>query len=346
MIASIMLVTTCPECDTTFRVTAGILDQAGGQVRCGRCRHIFDANSALREHPDTKTQAIATAAGPDSLDLSTGTDEADAPSGAADAPQSPPDAPVGIVSSWYLTDAPPFDQLAAEPPADGEADRAAPGDAPADRPDGADVAIASADVPADDAEAAAGGSAEAPDWLPPLTEPVPRRRGPYAVAALLLGLALALQIVHRFRDELVAVPGLAGPLAGAYAALGLEPPLAVDLDRYELLDLTAVAEPVTEEQGWLVIETRVQNTGPAVQPVPHIFVALLDRWQETIAGRYFSPEEYAVGEVGDHSRMPSGSTIDAQFIIVDPGPAATGFELQICAPAGGSFVCDGGALFE
>ncbi len=140
---------------------------------------------------------------------------------------------------------------------------------------------------------------------------------------------------------MISSPGLAGPLAGAYAALGLEPPLAVDLDRYELLDLTAVAEPVTEEQGWLVIETRVQNTRRLA-----LVVALLDRWQETIAGRYFSPEEYAVGEVGDHSRMPSGSTIDAQFIIVDPGPAATGFELQICAPAGGSFVCDGGALFE
>jgi hypothetical protein len=38
--------------------------------------------------------------------------------------------------------------------------------------------------------------------------------------------------------------------------------------------------------------------------------------------------------------MEVGSTVDAQFIIVDPGPDATGFELEFCARVEGAFVCD------
>ena len=54
-----MLVTTCPGCQTTFKVTVAILEKAGGQVRCGRCAHVFDANVNLREHAATETQDIA-----------------------------------------------------------------------------------------------------------------------------------------------------------------------------------------------------------------------------------------------------------------------------------------------
>ncbi|MET0656855.1 MAG: MJ0042-type zinc finger domain-containing protein, partial [Steroidobacteraceae bacterium] len=32
------MLTQCPECQTTFRITPAILRAASGQVRCGRCR--------------------------------------------------------------------------------------------------------------------------------------------------------------------------------------------------------------------------------------------------------------------------------------------------------------------
>jgi predicted Zn finger-like uncharacterized protein len=38
-----MLLTRCPECDTTFRVTDETLKKASGQVRCGRCASVFNA---------------------------------------------------------------------------------------------------------------------------------------------------------------------------------------------------------------------------------------------------------------------------------------------------------------
>jgi hypothetical protein len=125
-----------------------------------------------------------------------------------------------------------------------------------------------------------------------------------------------------------------------YARAGIDVLAPVDLDQFNLLDLTALAETASDQQGWLIIETRVQNRGPKVQPFPHIFVRLEDRWEDTVAGRYFSPEEYTVSAVNDFSRMRVGETIDAQFIIMDPGPSATGFELELCARIAHGFKCE------
>ena len=138
-----------------------------------------------------------------------------------------------------------------------------------------------------------------------------------------------------------------GPtLEQVYSRIGIEVFAPVDLNQFNLLDLRALAEPASEEQGWLIIETRVQNRGPKVQPYPHIFVRLEDRWEDTVAGRYFSPEEYAVSTVTDFSRMNVGTTIDAQFIIMDPGPSATGFELEFCAQIVRGLKCESDSDFR
>ena len=45
--------TQCPECQTTFRVTAAMLKAAQGRVRCGRCNAVFDALAFLMESSET-----------------------------------------------------------------------------------------------------------------------------------------------------------------------------------------------------------------------------------------------------------------------------------------------------
>ena len=50
------LVTRCPRCQTLFRVTPIHLQAASGQVRCGRCMHVFDGFGALTaEHDNVRT---------------------------------------------------------------------------------------------------------------------------------------------------------------------------------------------------------------------------------------------------------------------------------------------------
>ncbi|MDA0679959.1 MAG: zinc-ribbon and DUF3426 domain-containing protein [Proteobacteria bacterium] len=41
--------TTCPDCNSSFRVTAKVLQQAKGNVRCGSCEHVFNALEYLSE---------------------------------------------------------------------------------------------------------------------------------------------------------------------------------------------------------------------------------------------------------------------------------------------------------
>ena len=41
--------TQCPDCNTAFRVTAEVLKQAAGKVRCGGCSNAFNALEHLSE---------------------------------------------------------------------------------------------------------------------------------------------------------------------------------------------------------------------------------------------------------------------------------------------------------
>jgi len=52
--------TQCPECGTAFRVTAEVLKQAAGKVRCGGCGVAFNALDYLSEQKPTATPQPAT----------------------------------------------------------------------------------------------------------------------------------------------------------------------------------------------------------------------------------------------------------------------------------------------
>ena len=55
--SSMSLVTRCPRCKTLFRVMPAQLQARAGQVRCGRCMHVFDGFQALAvEQPDAVSE--------------------------------------------------------------------------------------------------------------------------------------------------------------------------------------------------------------------------------------------------------------------------------------------------
>lgn len=51
------MLTQCPNCETTFRVTSEILRVAEGQVRCGRCQTQFNALQRLIDERPTQPPA-------------------------------------------------------------------------------------------------------------------------------------------------------------------------------------------------------------------------------------------------------------------------------------------------
>jgi predicted Zn finger-like uncharacterized protein len=63
------MLTQCPACDTTFRVTAEQIKAKGGRVRCGQCQHAFNALDTLIDALPDSTLAPATEKRPDHFAL-------------------------------------------------------------------------------------------------------------------------------------------------------------------------------------------------------------------------------------------------------------------------------------
>ncbi len=77
--------TQCPDCDTAFRVTAEVLKQAAGKVRCGGCGNAFNALEYLSEEKPRKKETSKPDPEPKLPELAPESGEADAPSGDDDA---------------------------------------------------------------------------------------------------------------------------------------------------------------------------------------------------------------------------------------------------------------------
>ena len=152
----------------------------------------------------------------------------------------------------------------------------------------------------------------------------------WKVASALAVAVLGVQIVNHYRADLIVQPAIGAPLAGVYALLGINVVPHWDLKQYQILDWVANAEPNAHGQGSLKIAARIHNRGPRAQPYPSVRLRLKDRWEEAVGSRVFSPEEYLGDTALAAKLMSPGETTRAQLEVVDPGPDAYGFELDVC----------------
>ena len=163
----------------------------------------------------------------------------------------------------------------------------------------------------------------------PLDAPVKRPSRWWSVAALLALVALGAQIAHHFRAALVR-NAIAGPyVQQAYELVGMNVVPSWDVRQYAILDWVATAEPNTRGQGSLKITARIHNRGPHAQPYPSVQLRLKDRWEAAVGSRIFAPAEY-LAAAQTRSLMAPGETVRAELEVVDPGPDAYGFELDVC----------------
>ncbi|MBP6770900.1 MAG: DUF3426 domain-containing protein [Reyranella sp.] len=163
-----------------------------------------------------------------------------------------------------------------------------------------------------------------------------RRRWPWAVAALLV-LALAAQVVHHERATLARDPTFGPLLTRVYEALGLELSAPVDLGALELRQWGAASDAVSSDQ--LRFRASIVNRAPHAQPLPLLRLTVQDRFGNVVGSRDALPREYLRGAAATATLIEPGQRIDAELVIVDPGDAAVGFELQLCVPAGNGVRC-------
>ena len=333
--------TQCPRCETIFRLSAEVLRAAAGQVRCGRCGEAFNAISRLAESADgftvgespldleNRADRILESATdlPDIAPRGGGIEDGDEPDErerfegpemaalrferleVLEEPQAEEDGsleftlPPGELDRIFI--APPGPQVgtAADPPIDVEFESPAPPVPPA-----------------------------APISLRP-----PRRRMATAlgvVAALVLALALAAQIVHRNRGYIATHTPFGGALQSLYARLGVALPVPAHLSAYQLRQWGVTGDPTAT--GTLRVRASILNTAATFQPYPLLRVALTDRFGHRVGTRDFEPREY-LGKP-PAGLMAPGMRADVTIAIVDPGKDAEGFELDVCLRGSGSAV--------
>jgi predicted Zn finger-like uncharacterized protein len=344
-----MLFTRCPDCDTTFRVTDEALKKANGQVRCGRCAGVFNAYAERQGPRPPAPEESAPPAPPPEVQ----------PEAAQASPPEPPP-PAAAAPPVELT-------LTPLVPLEARATPAAPWPPPTDSVaasiGAASIAelVAEIDLGASDANAITGElvvpaplpgqpiSAAAVDEVlasesvaaqpvattsmpMPQLGPAPSTRGSrwWSVAAALALLALVVQTLNHYRADLAGDVRFGPWVQSAYAAVGVTVTPSWDVHQYEILDWVATAEPNTRGLGSLKITARIQNRAPLGQPFPSVQLQLKDRWEDAVGRRMFTPAEYLPRNAALGRLMAPGETARAELEVVDPGPDAYGFELDVC----------------
>jgi len=152
--------------------------------------------------------------------------------------------------------------------------------------------------------------------------------------------------VHHYRSDLARHESLGPLLQRAYGALGMTITPNWDVRQYRILDWVAAAEPNSRGQGTLEINARIHNRGPRAQPYPYVHVELKDRWEESVGRRTFRPAEYLPTGSSASAAMTAGAIVQARLRVVDPGPDAYGFELDVCVEdQRGELTCGNDEIF-
>ena len=346
--------TVCPKCALTLAVTAADLRVGQGYVRCGRCSNVFNALLTLSEEPGRPGSPAAGHAPVPPPPAEPLPSPAAAPANKAPPPpaENTPELTEHDVNFVVDTEAAPadsgtetqefrgsgtFETIVLE----GEGITQTEEMVPEESVDTQIAEIAQQIAAANDVGAGSApvhfelDTGMAAALAPP--EPEPSRRLAWGLGAAAMLLLLGGQVVHHWRNELAAMPALNAPLTRAYAAFGVTLTPRWNLGAYEVNQLGAESD--SGGAGAINVRLSVMNRAERAQPAPIVRLTLLDRYGKRLAARDLAPKDYVKSALGN-GFLAAGQRLDAQVAVIDPGPQASSFELDVCLPApSGSLRC-------
>jgi predicted Zn finger-like uncharacterized protein len=357
--------TRCPNCHTIFRVSDDQLRAADGKVCCGQCRTVFDARAALLDQSQPQRDEQASRAAP-TADFETAepffADDTDTNDTASWPTESEPEysedasshegADNDITNSADEPQVNGLDQtkpLYETWPASGpkqedlwDADEgwsAEPGNAQPDTPE-----LEWDAEPAQPEPVAATENSESPASPGPLTETeeVPEALEDdfrasfesqstwatfgWAVAAILLSIALAAQYLNHARHELAQNDRFRPWITSYCDLVGCEVPLKKDLAKLRLLTRGVTINP--DKGNVLIIQATIVNTAEQAQPYPILQVKLSNNQGIVVAMRRFKPNEYLENMAKIRQGMPPETPLSLMLQVMQPQRPATNYQFD------------------
>ena len=287
------MITQCPACATTFRVTSQQLQAQRGMVRCGRCATIFDGFKTLSSLRDVP---VATPP-PQPVDPAPAVVATPAPPAAA--------APVSVSES-----APP---VVAEPSA------------------ASDATLPPVEKPPVPETPARRRAAPPPAALEPvMAEPATASRsGVWALGVAVLLLALAAQGVYFYRSEVAAYVPEARPYLNQMCmhlrcAVALpQRPRSISIEASDM-QATDPANP-----GVIALTATLRNHATTALGYPALDVVLTNVREHTVARRVFLPAEYLDAGRDARTGIPPNAEITVKLNIDSGDLGAAGFRLDL-----------------
>jgi len=293
------MLTTCPECHTSFRVTQEHLGLRRGLVRCGHCGVVFNGYDSLLAElvaPPDKPDQIEEAATPFVEALSEARD---------------PLAGRMAVEEGLVT---PLD----------EADQTEETPTTVEGP----LAGQMADSMADEETSDSILLSELPTRIKRATPTGRPRFILKRLAALLLGGLLLLQIAVFLRAEIASVLPATRPLLHALCQ-----PLNCVVPLLRQLDKTAIAasslEHDAENKSRARLSLLLANRSGQIQTWPHIVLTLTDVRDAPVAQRVFAPKEYLAKDAKLETGMATGEEQEIRLDLDTGTLAATGYALDL-----------------
>ena len=306
------MLTTCPECRTTFRLSHAQLEARRGLVRCGYCRAVFNAYDALLPEFETPAATEPTTSPPPA---EAEVEAADSGADFAAAPVLPPPPdphPENASEPAADRDWAGYERAVADDGPDAEPGPTAPDEDAPDRQDAGDEAfVLHLSGPAGPAMpifepppvmpfAEAPPVFDSPDAillseLPTRGRIEPRRelgkRLLFGFLSLLLVLALLAQAAYFLRGPLVVwLPELAPGLETACRTLGCRIPVASELAAIRIEATSLETDP--EQANRATLRVSFSNRSRTLQAWPHFVLKLTDWKGAPLAQRAFAPTDY------------------------------------------------------
>lgn len=348
------MLTTCPECRTTFRLSNAQLEARRGLVRCGYCRAVFNAYDTLLPEFETPSAPATPEPEIEAAALETLPEPHGEPAASADQPVLvEPEAAVPAEAYAEIADelGQPEEVLPVEPVAD-QAEAAYPGlaeagketfgpGAPEDEAfvlhlsDRVGQELPQFDPPPVMPFTPAMSFPESPDTillseLPTRTEIEPERgtgkKILFSLLSVLLVLVLLGQVAYFLRGALVAwMPELRPGLEAACDELGCRIPLASDLAAIRIESSSLETDP--EQANRAVLRVSFSNRSRATQRWPHFVLKLTDWKGGPLAQRAFSAADYLPKDKAALAGMAPMSEQEFRLDLDMGGLSASGYEV-------------------